>query len=281
MTTDERPSAKGRRRSAVSGRDVDDTQFSVTVAKAFLILEAFSAGGRSLGNAELLERTGLPKPTISRLTYTLMRCGYLVFDQRHRVYELGPRSLQLGAVATSRMSIPKIARPKMEELGELGFNVGLGLCDGDHMLYIDAVEAKSLIGLRLYAGSRMPVATTAMGLAYLASLSPGERAEKIAFLKESSDPEVWTQTARGIERALAEYADRGYCSSLGEWRRDIHGVAAAIRGRETFVINIGGPAYQMPEDLVHESLGPAVASVAQQITGYLEDASDAMGGPAI
>ncbi|SDH53704.1 IclR family transcriptional regulator [Pseudonocardia oroxyli] len=269
-----RGASRGRRQGSTENGDVDATQFSVTVAKALSILEAFSPGGRPLGNAELVERTGLPKPTVSRLTYTLTRCGYLVFDLRHRNYELGPRSLQLGAIATSRISVPRIARPKMEELGELGFNVGLGLCDGNQMLYLDAVEGKALVGLRLYAGSRMPVLTTAMGRAYLCALPEQARRGMIASLKESVDPARWDLVERKLVESFVQFDELGYCASMGEWHSDINGVAAPIRGRETFVLNIGGPAYKMQAEDIIGSLGPAVARAAQEIAAHVDVASD-------
>ena len=48
-----------------------DRQFSMNLARGMEVLRAFTMVDPILGNREIADRTGLPKPTISRLTYTL------------------------------------------------------------------------------------------------------------------------------------------------------------------------------------------------------------------
>lgn len=52
-----------------------DKQFATTLARGIELLRCFAAGDAMLSNAELAQRTGLPRPTISRLTYTLVALG--------------------------------------------------------------------------------------------------------------------------------------------------------------------------------------------------------------
>ncbi|WP_373691074.1 helix-turn-helix domain-containing protein [Endozoicomonas sp. ONNA2] len=55
-----------------------DRKFVEPLARSLDLLQAFSQQGGVLANQDLARITGLPKPTISRLTYTLTRLGYLV-----------------------------------------------------------------------------------------------------------------------------------------------------------------------------------------------------------
>src|SRR5215813_1294806 len=48
-----------------------DRQFVTALARGLDILRAFHAGEGMLGNQEIAHRTGLPKPTVARLTHTL------------------------------------------------------------------------------------------------------------------------------------------------------------------------------------------------------------------
>ena len=73
-----------------------DRQFSMNLARGMQVLRAFSVREPLLGNRELADRTGLPKPTISRLTYTLTLLGYLSRDTRLKKYRLGTGVLSLG-----------------------------------------------------------------------------------------------------------------------------------------------------------------------------------------
>jgi hypothetical protein len=51
--------------------DENDPQFVSAVARAFSILRCFEYGAKHLGNRDIARQTGLPKATVSRLTFTL------------------------------------------------------------------------------------------------------------------------------------------------------------------------------------------------------------------
>ena len=63
-----------------------------------------------LGNQEIAHRTGLPKPTVARLTHTLTELGYLNYIRRFRKYELGASVLALGYAAISSMDVRRASR---------------------------------------------------------------------------------------------------------------------------------------------------------------------------
>ena len=73
-----------------------DRQYIKSLARGFEVLRAFRAQDRGVSNAELSRRTGFPKPTLSRLTFTLMSLGYLHLDQDTGRYFLHPHILTLG-----------------------------------------------------------------------------------------------------------------------------------------------------------------------------------------
>jgi len=57
---------------------------------------AFQPRDGLLGNQEIAARTNLPKPTVSRLTYTLTKLGYLMPVPRFDKYQLAPAAIALG-----------------------------------------------------------------------------------------------------------------------------------------------------------------------------------------
>ena len=253
---------------AEEGPEGDTTQFVGTAARALLVLNAFKVGDRPLGNAELAERTQLTKPTVSRLTYTLARCGFLSFNPRFRVYELGPSAIALGNVALASVDVRQLAKPLMRELAlQANFNVGLGTLERELMVYTDACEGEGLVGIRLFAGSHIPVLTSAMGRAYLAGIDAASRDALLASLRPKYGDE-WTVLMKGVKRAMADFEKHGFCVSAGEWQKDIHGVAAPIlspAGGTVYAVNLGGPAYLLPEVQLREELGPRVADLATNV----------------
>ncbi|WP_204280159.1 helix-turn-helix domain-containing protein, partial [Raoultella ornithinolytica] len=71
-------------------------QHASALVRGLQILRAFTPADVTLGNQELIERTGLPKATISRLTYTLVGLGYLIYDPLLGRYSIGPATVSLG-----------------------------------------------------------------------------------------------------------------------------------------------------------------------------------------
>jgi len=76
-------------RAAVQG----DRKFITALARGLEVLRVFTPTEGLLGNGEIAERTGLPKPTVSRLTYTLTKLGYLSHIERLAKYQLAPAAL--------------------------------------------------------------------------------------------------------------------------------------------------------------------------------------------
>lgn len=254
------------------GDDENDTQFVAAVSRAISVLAAFRPDDGPLGNAELAERTALPKPTVSRLTYTLARRGCLTYNPRYRVYELGPMVVALGHLAMKTIDVRQLARPLMQRLAhQANFNVGLGTRDHHSMVYVDAFEGNGLVGLRLFVGSRLPILSSSMGRAFLAGLPEEERELVLAQLRPGLKAD-WPKALKIVKQAVAEFEAHGFCSSIGDWRADIHGVAAPIRppdGGQVYAVNLGGPAYLLPAARLRDDLGPQIAALAQKVEAAL------------
>jgi len=77
-------------RSVVNG----DRKFVYRAARGWKCCAA-SAGRRTARQCEIAQRTGLPKPTVSRLTYTLTSSATLRMSRRLAKYQLAPAALAL------------------------------------------------------------------------------------------------------------------------------------------------------------------------------------------
>src|SRR2546429_5157343 len=93
-----------------------DPQFATTLSRGLEVLRCFTPLEPLLGNKEISVRTGLPKPTVSRLTYTLTKLGYLRHNMRLGKYQLGSAVLSIGYPLLASMNVRQEARPLMKEL---------------------------------------------------------------------------------------------------------------------------------------------------------------------
>ncbi|MER1157644.1 helix-turn-helix domain-containing protein, partial [Pseudomonas aeruginosa] len=96
--------------------ELKDRQFVTALARGLELLRCFTPRESLLGNQELAKKTGLPKPTVSRLTHTLTRLGYLRHLPHSGKYQLEVGVMSFGYAMLSNLSIRALARPLMEEM---------------------------------------------------------------------------------------------------------------------------------------------------------------------
>lgn len=260
------------KRKADGPRDEPVTQGRDEVsalARGLAVLRAVAQADQPLSNRELADGTGIPKATVSRLAATLLSTGFLRQVPDSERYSLGPATLQLGNAYLRTFDFRQRARLHLAELAELaGANVHLTVRDGLDMLLIDTLRPRSaLILSRMDVGSRMTMATSAAGRAYLAALPAAQRAAAYEEIRAALGEAAWPRTAARLDAAMEEAARLGYCSSYGEWHPDIHALGFSLRGieGELYGVSVGGPAYKLPREWLVEKVAPALLEARRAI----------------
>src|SRR5215467_10669656 len=198
-----------------------DRSFVVALSRGLNVLRAFQPNDGLLGNQEIAARTKLPKPTVSRLTYTLTKLGYLTPVPRFEKYQLTPSAMALGYAALANLGVRHLSEPFREQvMRDTGGAVAVGGRDRHSMIYFGQSRNGETLGVQLDVGSRVPIATTAMGRAYLWALSPDERATLLRELREHYGSR-WPKMRDGIERSGEMVARHGFAVSAGEWQTDV------------------------------------------------------------
>jgi DNA-binding IclR family transcriptional regulator len=249
-------------------KSATDRNFVVALSRGLDVLRAFRPNDGLLGNQEIAARTNLPKPTISRLTYTLTKLGYLTPVPRFEKYQLAPAALALGYSALANLGIRHMSDPFRDQLmRETGGAVAIGARDRLSMIYFGQSRSDLTVGVLLDVGSRIPIATTAMGRAYLLALPDDERAALLREIRESSGHR-WPKIREGIERAGEMIAKHGFAISAGEWHSDIHAAGVALRlndGTGPYAFNCGAPAFKFSEDRLLSDIGPRLVAMVKNI----------------
>lgn len=268
-----RKSAAGDARSAVSPSKVkEDRHFVTALARGLEVLSCFRSGDRQLGNQEIARRCKLPKSTVSRLTYTLTKLGYLHHIEESSKYRLGTATLGLGSAMLARLDVRQVARPLMQELADFSRGMAsLGTRDKLSMIYVENCRSKSALTLSLDIGSRIPLATTAMGRAYLAVVPEGERRNLLDLLREQ-DEVAWPVIRADIEHGLRQYREIGCCCSFGEWQKDVNAIAVAFQpgdGLPAMSISCGGPAFNLEPKFLLDEVRPKLIDLVRRIESAL------------
>jgi len=231
-----------------------DRGFVSSLARGFAILGAFSPSRVTMSAGDIARATGLPKSTITRLCYTLVKLGYLMFRDDRGHYQLHPKILTLGYPVLATVDRRHVAVPLMQALADhSGGTVSLGIRDDLSMILIERSRNRTVRALPLDIGSRLPLASTAMGRAYFASAREVERKE-ILDLYQDRHPERAEEIRDTLQQSVLQYRGFGYCKAIGSWEHDVCAVGAAVRlSSETLAaFNCGGPVSRLPLDRLDE-----------------------------
>jgi DNA-binding IclR family transcriptional regulator len=241
-----------------------------------VLLEVGAAPARGLSLAECASVLGYSKPTTHRILRTLARRGFLQIDEERGVYTLGLTLLRLGMDFLDQLDLRREARPVLEELADsTGETVHLGVLHGAEVVYIEKVDGRHAVRMFSRLGHSMPAASTGVGKAILAFLSPEDLEAALPDRIERRTTRTITSRAALLTH-LAEIRDRGYSTDDVENEEGIRCVGAPIFDHHRTVcaaISIAGPEGRITPELFPE-LGERVREAALRIStriGYREE----------
>lgn len=245
-----------------------DRHFVTALARGLDVLACFPSGEVQLGNQQLAERCKLPKSTVSRLTMTLSRLGYLIQVPETGRYRLGMSTMALGVAMMSKLDVRQVARPLMQGLAAFaGASVSLGVRERLSMFYIEHCQAQAALTVSSNIGSRYPLAISAMGRAYMAVAEDVERKGLMLALRDQTEGD-WTAILAGIEKADQDYRTFGVATSFGDWHSDVNGIGRAFNpggGLPPMAISCTGPSSRLTPDFLLKEVRPRLIELTQKI----------------
>ncbi|MEE7503158.1 IclR family transcriptional regulator [Methylobacterium sp. C33D] len=250
----------------------EDRHFVTALARGLAVLACFGPGRTSLANHDIAEACDLPRSTVSRLTYTLTKLGYLQHMPELGRYRLGTATIALSSAALGGLDIRAIARPVLRAVAEAAnASVGLGVRDRLSMRYVDCQRGPAAISLNLDTGSRISLARSAMGRAYVAVCPDRERAGLYEDLK-ALDPVAWPALRAGLDRAVEEHRELGCCTSFGEWQETVCAIAVGFHpggGLPPMAVNCGAPTVITDARFLLEVARPKLIDAVRSLDGVM------------
>lgn len=253
--------------------DAVDRQFASTLGRGLDVLRCFTATHPVLGNKDISQRTGLPKPTVSRLTYTLTTLGYLRHVPRLGKYELGSAVLSIAYPLLANIKVRQIARLQMKALAEYARGwVSLGMRERLNMVYIETSRSTEALDSKPDIGQTFPILMSAMGRAYLAGLEEHEREAVINQIKVKT-PEAWAKHSGKVQSSLEDFRGRGICFHHGDFNPHVHTVAVPMRRRgdaDILVFNCAVPVHAVQRGQLESDLGPRLVEMTRSVEAMLD-----------
>lgn len=250
--------------------DSSDRNYVTALARGLDVLSCFRSGEKLLGNQDIAKRCGLPKSTVSRLTYTLTTLGYLIHVPSEGKYRLGTATLALGSAMLSGLDVRKLARPLMHKLSDITqTEVALATRDRHNMVYIEHSPSPLPMDSDLNIGTRLPLGTTAMGRAWLAACPLDERQQAMDYLQAHA-PDQW-EAAMQQQHLWPQHQDRAHpwlTTSFGDWLPHVNAIALAFspgRGLPLMAISCGGPARLISAEMLMQRAKPELERMVRRL----------------
>jgi IclR family acetate operon transcriptional repressor len=249
------------------------------VERALAVLHAVGETREPPGLAELAAQLGLHKTTVFRLLGALERAGFVMRDDEHHRYGLGPALMRLGAQARRSVGLSDAARPELAALAhETGETTTLEVLAASEVLILEEVHGRFLMGSRPEVGTRWPAHATSTGKVLLAAQAPSRRGSgRLARL----GPNTITSRA-ALNRALATVRVQGFAVAREELEAGFVAVAAPVHdalGEVVAALSVAGPTARIPAARVRQLavlVRAAAARVSAQLGGAVPPASPSL-----
>jgi DNA-binding IclR family transcriptional regulator len=140
------------------------------------------------------------------------------------------------------------------------------------MVIVARAEAPTILRLALSVGSTLPIATSALGWAWLAGLGEAERRQVLSRLRRAAGAQ-WPAQARDMEAALAQHGRDGFVFNLRRFHPDVNAIGVPVvspGGRRVMALNCGGAVSVATQERLAGPIAAALKALAARLGPVLE-----------
>lgn len=249
----------------------NERDFVAAMVKSLAVIEAFDAATTRLTLSTVARKTEMTRAAARRYLLTLTNLSYAESDGKY--YWLTPRVLRLGYAYLSSASLPKLAQPVLERVGERTQEVAsIAVLDGEDILFVARSAVRRILVAATNVGTRFPAYCTAMGRVLLASL-PDEEIE--LHLKRIAPKKFTPKTKTSVPelmKNIARVRKLGYAVSDEELEIGLRTVAVPVadrRGKVSLAMAVSLQSGRMSVARMVKELVPALRGGAMQLTAML------------
>jgi DNA-binding IclR family transcriptional regulator len=248
-------------------------QSSQSAERCLDILELLLAAPDPLGVSEIAKRLDLPLSATHRLIQVLVDKGYAEQRSATGLYAPTLRVAVLGLRYLGGQEVVQVSQPILDALAaQTRELVRLAVVDGETMIWIAKAQG-STASLRHdpINGRQVPLHTTAMGKAWLATMPEDEaiaRVERTGFRAELTGPNA-IRDSTALRRELARVREAGHALALQESELGLCAIAMVVRDRSLArhvvgAVSVAGPSFRVDADTLAgfaPKLAEAVAAI--------------------
>jgi DNA-binding IclR family transcriptional regulator len=181
--------------------------------------------------SDIVEESGLNKPTARRLLLALMRAGLVEQEARTRRYYLGEEAYVLGTLASRRHGLLELSQESLRNLSDTTMDTSfLSVKRGNYAVCLHREEGTYPVRTHaLQIGNQHPLGIGAGSLAMLAALNDDEVERVLVANTKVLETQYAYYSAERIREDVAMTRRLGYALNPGRIVAGSWGLGAAIR----------------------------------------------------
>ena len=261
-----------RRSQADQGlADAAGSDFLEALARGLRVVEAFGRDRRWLTLSDLARLVDLPRASVRRTLYTLVKLGYAEVDDR--LFRLTPRILMLAGAYLSSNAISDIVQPALERLSDdLGEACSAAVLDGTEVVMISHASPNRMLAVSGQVGFRLPAFSTSLGRILLAALRDKQVDALLARAKLLKlTPATVTDKAE-LHRAIMKARADGFSLVDQEAESGFRSISVPLKrrdGRTVAALNVGVHTERVPLNAMRNVFLPRLRALADELSPQL------------
>ncbi|MHC2620749.1 IclR family acetate operon transcriptional repressor [Bradyrhizobium huanghuaihaiense] len=240
-----------------------------SVDRALSILETLAEDDEGYRLSDLAVRTGLSASTVHRLLATLESRRFVQFDRVESKWHVGVRSFTVGASFARRRNFSTQAIPYLRKLRDLTRETAnLAVVDDEFIIVLTRMESREIMRSLTQMGGRVPMVTSGVGKAVLATYSDEDVG---AVIRHHGMPRLTEKSIvrpSDLFRELEKIRKQGYAVDDEEASMGLRCIAAVVYNdcaEPLAAISVSGMTSRLTDDRLPE-IGQIVREVAGELT---------------
>ena len=208
-----------------------DLSGSQSVDRALRLLALVGRGAEhGAPLSDIVEESGLNKPTARRLLLALMRAGLVEQEAQTKRYYLGEEAYVLGTLASRRHGLLELSMESLRNLSEVTMDTSfISVRRENYSVCLHRQEGTYPVRTHaLQTGYQHPLGIGAGSLAILAALKDDEVERVLAANEKVLDAQYSNYTLGQIREDVAKTREQGYSVNPGRIVASSWGIGAAI-----------------------------------------------------
>ncbi|WP_026201566.1 IclR family transcriptional regulator [Bradyrhizobium sp. WSM2793] len=240
-----------------------------SVDRALSILETLAEDDEGYRLSDLAVRTGLSASTVHRLLATLESRRFVQFDRTESKWHVGSRAFTVGASFARRRNFSTQAIPYLRKLRDLTRETAnLAVVDDEFIIVLTRMESREIMRSLTQVGGRVPMVTSGVGKAVLATYSDEDVG---AVIRHHGMPRLTEKSIvrpSDLFKELEKIRKQGFALDDEEACMGLRCIAAVVYNdcaEPLAAISVSGMTSRLTDDRLPE-IGQIVREVAGELT---------------